>query len=473
MKRYLIIGILLLINQFLWSQDESKRSISIKVDSTTIELYKESHALLIGVSKYANGWPYLPGVIKDINLLKPVLEKQGFDVHIIEDPTRAEFEKVMTNFISKYGQKSKNRLIIYFAGHGKTISTNYGDELGYIVPFDAPNPHSDLAGFKSTAIPMSQIEIYAQQIESRHVLFLFDACFAGSLFSISRAIPDELSIKTASPVRQFITSGSADEEVSDESIFCQQLIIALTSNYADANKDGYLTGSELGEYLQKKVTYYSYNHQHPQYGKIRNPYLDKGDFVFLLQDSSKNELNPANAVPKIFRKKDMSNNFFHGLYLQMNLGFANTGYQIKSSLFYSSKILNNRYCFGLGINYIKTDYSQDLETFPNLYQTIDSSYSYYSIGLYNRIYLFPQNSSIVNLYLGASISWNDWQLEIGLRPFLTKKIMVELQADYLIHSGKVQNLKFNPYGNAEKTDEMNLFRNIYFGVSILYFIPFL
>jgi hypothetical protein len=473
MKGVLIIAILLFFSQSLWSQDESKKTISIKVDSSIIELYKESHALLIGVSKYLNDWPFLPGVKKDINLLKPVLEKQGFNVHILEDPTKVEFEKEITSFISKYGQKSKSRLLIYYAGHGKTIPTNYGDELGYIVPFDAPNPHTDLAGFKSTAISMSQIEIYAQQIESRHVLFLFDACFAGSLFSITRAIPDELSYKTASPVRQFITSGSAEEEVSDESIFCQQLIIALTSDLADANKDGYLTGSELGEYLQKKVTYYSYNHQHPQYGKIRNPYLDKGDFVFLLPDSSKNDPNSTYSIPKILRKKDISNNFFHGLYLQMNAGFANTGYQLKSSLFYSSKILNNRYCFGLELNHIRTDYRQNLETFPNLYQIIDSSYSYNSIGLYNRLYLFPQNSSIVNLFLGASLSWNDWQLEIGLRPFLTKKFMVELQANYLIHSGKVQNLKFNPYGNAEINSELNLFRDIYFGINILYFIPFL
>ena len=463
----------MLLNQSVWSQAESKRSISIKVDSTTIELYNESHALVIGVSKYLNGWPYLPGVKKDINLLKPVLEKQGFIVHTIEDPTKVEFEKAMANFIAKYGQKSKNRLLIYFAGHGKTITTSYGVELGYIVPFDAPNPHSDLAGFKSTAIPMSQIEIYAQQIESRHVLFLFDACFAGSLFSITRAIPDELSNKTAYPVRQFITSGSADEEVSDESIFCQQLITALSTDNADTNKDGYLTGSELGEYLQKKVTYYSYNHQHPQYGKIRNPFLDKGDFVFLLQDSVEYGLNSTNSIPKIFKRKDISSSFFHGLYLQMNLGLADNGYQIKSTLFYSSKLLNNRYCFGLSLNHLRTDYVQNFETFPNLYQTMDSSYSYFSIGLYNRLYLFPQNSAIINIYLGASVSWNDWQLEFGFRPFLTKKFMVELQANYLVHSGKVQNLKFNSYGNSEKIDEINLFRNMYFGINFLFFIPFL
>ncbi len=31
-----------------------------------VGLYKESHALVIGVSKYTSGWPRLPGVKKDI-----------------------------------------------------------------------------------------------------------------------------------------------------------------------------------------------------------------------------------------------------------------------------------------------------------------------------------------------------------------------------------------------------------------------
>jgi hypothetical protein len=472
MKRHLMISILLFSNQLIWSQEHGITLISIIVDSATIELYKESHALLIGVSKYIN-LPNLPGVKKDMQLLKPALEKHGFNVILVEDPTKAEIEKAIVDFISKYGQENQNRLLIYFAGHGHTITTNYGEDLGYIVPSDAPNPKVDLAGFKSIAMPMSQIEIYAKQIDSKHALFLFDACFSGSLFTMTRAIPDAISYKTSNPVRQFITSGSANEEVSDESIFRQQFITAITTDYADANKDGYLTGSELGEYLQTKVTYYSYNSQHPQYGKIRNPNLDKGDFVFIAPSSSKGVIIHPVSVPKILRTKKINKYPFQGLFLQMNTGFASTGYNIKSSLFYSSKFLNNRYCLGLEANFISTDYTQEIETFPNLTQTRVSSYTYRSIGFYNRLYLFPQNQSIVNLYLGSSVSWNDWQLELGLRPFLTKKIMLELQANYLTHYGKIQNIKFSPFGNSEKIEEMNLFKNIYFGFNILYFISFL
>ena len=50
---------------------------------------------------------------------------------------------------------------------------------------------------------------------------------------------------------------------------------------ADLNADGYVTGSELGMHLQEKVVNYTRGGQHPQYGKINNPKLDRGDFIFV------------------------------------------------------------------------------------------------------------------------------------------------------------------------------------------------
>ncbi|HIF69589.1 MAG TPA: hypothetical protein EYQ29_09850, partial [Candidatus Lambdaproteobacteria bacterium] len=122
---------------------------------------------------------------------------------------------------------------------------------------------------------------------AKHALFLFDACFSGSLFALSRAIPESINYKTAKPVRQFITSGSAEETVPDQSIFRSQFVAALEGE-GDSNGDGYLSGTELGQFLQDSVVNYSKGAQHPQYGKIRNPNLDKGDFVFMLGDPDRN-----------------------------------------------------------------------------------------------------------------------------------------------------------------------------------------
>ena len=69
MKKYLLILILIFGFQFTFSQQSGITPVSIKVDSIDVNLYQESHALLIGVSKYSPGWPDLPGVKKDIQLL--------------------------------------------------------------------------------------------------------------------------------------------------------------------------------------------------------------------------------------------------------------------------------------------------------------------------------------------------------------------------------------------------------------------
>ncbi|MBI4382402.1 MAG: sel1 repeat family protein, partial [Nitrospinae bacterium] len=96
------------------------------------------------------------------------------------------------------------------------------------------------------------------------------------------AIPENIGHKTSKPIRQFITAGSADETVPDHSVFREQFVAALEGE-ADTDKDGYVTGAELGEFLHKTVVNYSRSAQHPQYGKIRDPRLDKGDFVFPLR----------------------------------------------------------------------------------------------------------------------------------------------------------------------------------------------
>lgn len=259
-------------------------------------IYQESYALVLGGSNYTNGWPGLPGVKKDIEAVTQILKEQGFHVVVYMDLDKAGIDRAFTDFISQYGRDPNNRILIYFAGHGHTVKTSYGEELGYIVPVDAPNPNYDEAAFQSKAMEMEQIEIYAKRIQSKHVLFLFDACFSGALFSITRAVPEIISYKTSQPVRQFITSGSADETVPDESIFRQQFVRAMQGE-ADVNEDNYVTGTELGEFLQTSVVNYSHNTQHPQYGKIRNPNLDKGDFVFILPSNKEEVTTPQVDAP--------------------------------------------------------------------------------------------------------------------------------------------------------------------------------
>ena len=186
--------------------------------------------------------------------------------------------------------------MIYFAGHGATLTFADGRAMGYVVPADAPTPTDDQAGFEDVALDMQTIETYAKQIRSKHALFVFDSCFSGSVFYVTRAgVPPVISYKAAKPVRQLITSGSETENVPDVSIFREQFVAALNGEGSDLNGDGFLTGEELGLFLEDKVINYSNDTQHPQYGKIRDPKLDKGDVVFALPKAAPPASTPPDA----------------------------------------------------------------------------------------------------------------------------------------------------------------------------------
>jgi len=289
----------------------AKLSVQIKAqEGSEIDLYDESHALVIGVSHYTNGWPSLSGVIRDLTEVSAVLKNHGFQVEILTNPARVDFDQALRKFIANWGQAENNRLLIYFAGHGHTLKTIDGRQLGYLVPSDAPLPgkeisafkeksiglsdleiralHRGIGAFKEKAISMSEIEVYALQIESKHVLFVFDSCFSGSLFGPTRGMPDVIASKLARPVRQFITAGTAEQLVPDDSIFRAEFVEGLNGE-ADLNKDGYITGTELSIFLEEKVTNYSKQAQTPQYGKIKDPKLDKGDFIFVVPRQKKGQ----------------------------------------------------------------------------------------------------------------------------------------------------------------------------------------
>lgn len=244
--------------------------------------YAGSYALLIGVSNYTSGWPRLENVPGELDKVEVLLRSQGFKVERWPKPGKsgpdgAELESAFNEFIRKYGYDKDNRLLFFFSGHGYTLDSG---SRGYLVPTDAPDPKKDEKEFRRRALDMDQIMTWAKRMTSKHALFLFDSCFSGTIFK-QKALPDmppNISAMTTRPVRQFITAGSAEEKVPAKSTFIPMFIDAIKESFADYNKDGYVSGTELGMYLSNEVPKYVL--QTPQYGTIQDYDLSRGDFVF-------------------------------------------------------------------------------------------------------------------------------------------------------------------------------------------------
>lgn len=256
------------------------RAIKMKItdrEGKQVGLYRESHALVIGVSDYIGGWPKLESVPYEVERVEQALLKQGFHVKKVIDPNSDTLVSAFETFIDDYGYDAHNRLLFFFSGHGYTRKQG---TKGYLVPIDAPDPRADEIGFLRKALGMGQILTWSRRIEAKHALFLFDSCFSGTVFT-TKALPKyppHISNFTSRPVRQFISAGSAGEEVPAKSVFTPLVIRALEGK-GDIDRDGFVTGTEMGMYLNKEVQGYKTG-QHPQYGKIRDPDLDRGDNRF-------------------------------------------------------------------------------------------------------------------------------------------------------------------------------------------------
>ena len=284
MKRFAIIVLLSIFVSLLLSANVPAAQRGIKVTAksgNSVYLYKDYHALVVGVGDYDH-WPDLRGAVKDAKDVAAHLEKLGIKTTLVLNPTSHELKTALNQLAYVSGKEKDRAILFFFSGHGETETMATGEKMGYLVPKDAPIPNQDRMGFTDTAISMNTIESYALRIKSKHVLMLFDSCFSGSVFSSLKGVPTDISEKSNRPVRQFITAGNENEQVPDNSIFKICLLQGIEGE-ADLNKDGYVTGSELGLYLDSSVVNYTQGGQHPQYGKIRHPKLDKGDFVFALK----------------------------------------------------------------------------------------------------------------------------------------------------------------------------------------------
>jgi subtilisin family serine protease len=251
----------------------------------TVPLYTSSHALVIGIDAYKH-WSPLRNAVNDAKAVAAELTAQGFDVTLRTDLDQQPLMAAFEDFVSKHGGNPDARLVIWFAGHGHTIKHKYGREVsdeGYIVPADAIDASDDFKVAR-TLYSMRRFGELMREIRSKHVLAIFDSCFSGTIFKATRAglAPTDLD-RLGRPVRQFISSGEADQTVTDDGLFRKLFIAALRGEeeQADANGDGILTGEELGFYLRSRVASLG-GQQTPGYGKMTELGLDLGDVSFKL-----------------------------------------------------------------------------------------------------------------------------------------------------------------------------------------------
>ena len=249
-----------------------------------VELYGASHALVIGIDNYTGGWDRLNKAVEDAATVADELLQKGFEVTLKTDLTSDQLSRTLKEFFAIKGADPNARLLLWYAGHGQTLNGE-----GFLVPADAP-PATDPA-FLVYALPMRDFGSLVRLARSKHVLSIFDSCFSGTIFQArAGAAPTAITRKTTKPVRQFLTSGDAGQQVRDDGSFREYFIRALRGEEkADFNDDGYVTGEELSLFMGQKMTALTNAAQTPRGGKLQDVKFNQGDFVFALPGHTKTQ----------------------------------------------------------------------------------------------------------------------------------------------------------------------------------------
>ena len=260
---------------------------------TTDDIYDNSYALIIGINEYEHVQK-LTYAVSDAESIHEMLmtlfdfPEENITILKNEEANKQSILKVFSEITTK--AENNDRVLIYFAGHGKTLELTEGGERGYLLPVDG---NEDLY---LSSIGMDELEKLSEMSRAKHMLYLVDACYGGLAAISSRgsrgldvtSTPNYIDKITRNRGVQIITAGGKDEEVQEKakwgaSAFTLNLKRGLKDGNADLDADGYITADELGLFLKKKVTIDSDNQQTPQYARMTS---QEGEFVFVYSENT-------------------------------------------------------------------------------------------------------------------------------------------------------------------------------------------
>jgi len=142
-----------------------------------VKLYNKSYAVIIGIDQYQHLSfdKQLSYAVKDARGIETALRKH-FKFHKIitlynKQATKANIMKVLSGDLSQIS--AEDSVFIFWAGHGFTEKTAYGD-LGYLLPFDGTFNRSEL--YKNLSMTTLKDDI-SKRIPAKHVFYVMDSFY--------------------------------------------------------------------------------------------------------------------------------------------------------------------------------------------------------------------------------------------------------------------------------------------------------
>jgi TPR repeat protein len=257
------------------------RGIAAEADTANIPS-GHHYVVAIGIDHYTN-WPVLGAAVSDATGFARLLTTQfGFEYAVDPLPEKLATRDAINSLIDddlRSKLRPEDNLIIFFAGHGTTRTDTVGntkESVGFLVPVNAraPGPNEHWSDY----INVEELLHDISTLPSQHILVILDSCHSGmalgTKFVRSRAdtrFRTDLARKLS---RKVITSAEGDQlaadtsPLPDHSLFTGILINGLTTGEADSFKEGFITSTQLGNYVQHTVSEQQGSHQTPLFGSF-------------------------------------------------------------------------------------------------------------------------------------------------------------------------------------------------------------
>lgn len=234
-----------------------------------MSLFTSGHALIIGVGAD------LPTTVNDAQGLAAILTDAGrcayppAQVQLLTGST-ATRDAILAGLDALARRATaESTVVIYFSGHGYTVSTST-DDLYFLMPHGY-----DLNHLKTTAIKGAEFAAKLRAIPAQKLLVLLDCCHAGGVgeakapgiesLSKSPLPPEALALLQEGRGRVLIASSQEDEKSfagKPYSAFTLALIEAL-AGVGVAKKDGFVRVADLALHTRQVVPGRTKNRQHP------------------------------------------------------------------------------------------------------------------------------------------------------------------------------------------------------------------
>jgi hypothetical protein len=144
----------------------------------------EDRALLIGVGRYRMPGANLPGIDKDVEMMREALKLIGFrdsQIRVLADEaaTLAAIQSAFETWLVQ-GVGPSDRVVFYFSGHGSRMADRNGDEPDRLDEILIPHDFEPTSGDPRSALVDDMLGQWLSKVPSRRVYAFIDACHSGT-----------------------------------------------------------------------------------------------------------------------------------------------------------------------------------------------------------------------------------------------------------------------------------------------------